>query len=512
MTTLHEKLAESLAKLRELQSDGQRVFRSGELSRIHRDRLIRAGFLRRIMKGWLISSSPGDGHDTTPWYTSFWEFCGRYCTERFGEQWHLSPEQSLLLFAENTVIPSQVVVYSPKGTNNTVELLHGTSLYDLVQKGTPPRVDIAEKNGLRFFTLEATLVRLPESFYQRFSAEAKTVLSCVKDGSGLLRRLLDGGHSTIAGRLAGAFRNTGNEKLAEEILKSMKAAGYDVRENDPFLEEQRLWGAGRDASAIEGRLRGLWEAMRQTVIDVFPPAPGLPVNRDTHLRIVSDLYQNDAYHSLSIEGYRVTFAMIERVRSGNWDPVGREDDRRSRDALAARGYWQAFQHVRDAVGKVLSGESPGQLARNGHREWYRELFQPSVAVGLIPASALAGYRGEPVFIRGSRHVPPRRETIADAMSTLFDLLDEESEPCVRAVLAHWLFGYIHPYPDGNGRIARFLMNVMLASGGYPWAVIRIDDRNRYLSALESASVEQNIEPFARFLADLTEWSFAQTDA
>ena len=73
------------------------------------------GFLRVVMKGWLIAPSPGTKPgDSTPWYASFWEFCARYCESRFGEQWHLSPEQSLLLNAENTVIPTQVVVYSPK--------------------------------------------------------------------------------------------------------------------------------------------------------------------------------------------------------------------------------------------------------------------------------------------------------------------------------------------------------------------------------------------------------------
>ena len=41
------------------------------------------------------------------------------------------------------------------------------------------------------------------------------------------------------------------------------------------------------------------------------------------------------------------------------------------------------------------------------------------------------------------------------MPALFDLLEDETEPSVRAVLGHWLVGYIHPYPDGNGRIARF---------------------------------------------------------
>jgi Fic family protein len=53
--------------------------------------------------------------------------------------------------------------------------------------------------------------------------------------------------------------------------------------------------------------------------------------------------------------------------------------------------------------------------------------------------------------------------------------------------------------DGNGRIGRFLMNVMLAASGYPWIVIPVDKRDHYMDALESGSVEQDIEPFAIFL-------------
>jgi len=62
-------------------------------------------------------------------------------------------------------------------------------------------------------------------------------------------------------------------------------------------------------------------------------------------------------------------------------------------------------------------------------------------------------------------VRPRWQAVRDAMPALFDLLEQEPEPGVRAVLGHWLLGYIHPYPDGNGRMPRFLMNAMLASGG-----------------------------------------------
>jgi hypothetical protein len=113
------------------------------------------------MKGWLISASPGaEPGDSTPWFASFWEFCARYARSRFGGKWHLSPEQSLLLHAENTVIPRQVVIYTPKGTNNSVDLLFGTSLYDLKAKEMPPEADLVEREGLRLFAPDAALIRM----------------------------------------------------------------------------------------------------------------------------------------------------------------------------------------------------------------------------------------------------------------------------------------------------------------------------------------------------------------
>ncbi len=95
------------------------------------------------------------------------------------------------------------------------------------------------------------------------------------------------------------------------------------------------------------------------------------------------------------------------------------------------------------------------------------------------------------------------------METLFDPLEKESEPAVRAVLGHWLIRYVHPYPDVNGRMARLLMNAMFASGGFPWAVVRVEDRSTYLAGLEQASVHMNAKPFADFIAERTSWSMSK---
>lgn len=510
MATPHEKLAESLTALQALQKGGRRVFKSKELSRVHRERLLGHGFVQEVMKGWLMSSSPGaQPGDSTPWYASFWEFCARYCDQRFGDGWHLSPEQSLLLLAENTVIPKQVVVYSPKGTNHNLDLLYGTSLYDL-KADLPEAGSLTERNGLRLFSPEAALVRLPESFFGRQPIETQVVLSGLRDASDLLRNLLAGGNSVKAGVIAGALRRIGRPQLADEIVKTMSAAGYTVRESDPFEPQHVFSLLPAAVPPLVGRMRAMWKSMRDTVASSFPPAPGLPADKARYLGFVDDIYQSDAYHSLSIEGYSVTPALLERVQQGNWNPDAHDDDRKSRDALAARGYWQAFQQVKAVVSDIISDANAGERVRAAHMDWYRELFQPCVAAGIIPVTALAGYRNDAVYLRTSRYVPPRWETVRDAMPELFSLLEAETHPGVRAVLGHWMFGYIHPYPDGNGRMARFVMNAMLASGGYPWTVIRVEDRTAYLSALDRASIDLDIAPFAAFIGERVQWSMKQS--
>lgn len=62
------------------------------------------------------------------------------------------------------------------------------------------------------------------------------------------------------------------------------------------------------------------------------------------------------------------------------------------------------------------------------------------------------------------HVPLNYEAVRDAMPAFFDHLREEKNSAVRVVLGYFVFVYIHPYMDGNGRMGRFLMNTMMAWG------------------------------------------------
>lgn len=505
MPTPAEKLAQSLEVLGQLQqAENKAAIRAKDLSRTHRERLIANGFLREVIKGWYIPSRPEEiSGESTPWYASFWRFCAAYLNERFGDAWCLSPEQSISYLAGNRTVPRQLMVRSPRARNRITILLHNTSLFD-VRAALPKADDTELRDGLRLFSPEAALIACSPRFFSSKPTDVRAVLLTLRDASSLLRRLLEGGHSTIAGRLAGAFRNCGRERIADDIARTMTAAGYEIRESDPFADKPEPIFSARETSPYVHRIQLMWQKMRDPVLEVFPEAPGRPRAVQAYLKRTNEAFVTDAYHSLSIEGYQVSRELIERVRSGAWNPDANPLDREQRNAMAARGYWQAYQAVLDSVRKVLQGENAGEVADHDHGAWYRELFAPSVTVGFLRPADLAGYRNAQVYIRNSMHVPMNPDAVRDALPAFFDLLRQEQEPAVRVVLGHFLFVYIHPYMDGNGRTGRFLMNVMLASGGYPWTVIPVSERRVYMSALEQASVHENITPFARFLGGLAE--------
>lgn len=217
--------------------------------------------------------------------------------------------------------------------------------------------------------------------------------------------------------------------------------------------------------------------------------------------MINEVYARDAYNSLSIEGYKVTPELIERVSNGDWSPESIDKDNETKDALAAKGYCDAFTKVLSSISDAYNKEDFNYLIDVGITQWYTSLFSPCVTAGIINNSDLAGFRKGPIYIRSSRHVPPASEQLMDSMIALKDCIAEETSFPVKAILGHFFIGYIHPFMDGNGRTARFLMNFIFIVGGYKWVVIKQETRERYLGALEAASCDKNITPFAKFILD-----------
>lgn len=508
MTTPNQKLADSLEILKSLQDKNISVFQVSALptlTRVHQKRLADAGFLKLVFKGWYLADNPEDSDgDSTFWYSNMEAFVAAYANSRFGNEWQLSPELSLLKHSGHTSISKQLMLQSPKANNQMQELPHGCSAFlyrvnpDLLAAGRAPTT-----SGLIAIPLAEALTRVSPTFFTQHQLAAQIAARQV-DISTLIASLLEGGHSKVAGRLAGALRAVGRENDASQMVETMKAAGYVVSETNPFERPLADIGGRPNESPYVQRIQAMWSNMRSDVIARFESvALQAPFSPEELLADISARYVADAYHSLSIEGYRVNAALIEKVRSGGWSPLTNPEDRQTRDAMAAKGYAEVHKRVSGLIGKVTSGESDAiSTFKSDFSQWYVTLFSPSVTAGILKAGDLAGYRNNLVFIRNALHVPLAPEAVRDCMPALMDLLQAEEHPAVRAVLGHFIFVFIHPYMDGNGRLSRFLMNYMLTTGGYPWTIVTVQSRKRYLAALEQASTYGNIKPFADLIAEL----------
>lgn len=501
MAKPNENLAGSLRLLKAAQDQGKKVFRSTDFTRIHRERLVTNGFLSEVVKGWYTISRPSekDG-DSTAWYASFFEFVAAYCEARFGSEWHLSPDASLAAQTGNTSVPRQVLVYAAQGSNNNLQLKYDTSIFDYQAKNFKISEVVRLPNGLRVLSEVAALVQASPTVFVEQPDDIQIAFARIKDVSELLAKLLDGGHSKVAGRMAGAFRALGRNEDADRIVNTMKATGYVVNEQNPFSKPVTVWERPPQSPYVM-RIELMWESMRKDILGMFPEAPGIPTEISPYIADINDRHVEDAYHSLSIEGYQVSEALIEKIANGTWEPDENSSDSKDKDAMAAKGYHDAFEEVRKSVTRILSLEESGKVVSRDHHDWYMKLFGPAVRAGLLEAKNLAGYRSWPIYIRNARHVPPSHEAVRDLMPALFELISKEPDPAVRAILGHFIFVYIHPYGDGNGRMGRFLMNAMLASGGYPWTVVKVQDRTRYMEALGQASSNGDIKPFVQFITE-----------
>jgi hypothetical protein len=497
MPTAHETLARHLETALKVAKNN--VVQSAQIPSRTRQYLVASGCLLEVIKGWYLLAPPGvKAGDTTLWHGNFWNFLNEYLRERFGNDYCLAAEASLDLWGGKMQTPVQVIIMTKSGGVGKTDLAFGTSI---MTYRDPPRFpdEPAQFEGLNVMSRGMALAKVSATYYQKDDVTAQVVLK-ITPAEELARELLRWNKPPAANRVVGALLAMREEKKAKDVRALLDAAKFTIEPENPFEDRTIFLDSRITVSPYAGRIRLLWAKMRDGVIENFPAPPETESSKADYLAEVEDIYKHDAYNSLSIEGYSVTPELIELVRSGKYlDET--EENQKQRDAMAARGYYQAFQVVKKSVGMILDGAIPGDVVDEDLQTWYQQLFAPFVDAGINPAYSYAGYRERRVFITNSMHVPPPKDAVPDAMEALFELLKNEANPAVRAIVGHFIFVFIHPYSDGNGRVARFLLNTMLASGGYQWTVIRLKRRNDYMAALEAASVGADIAPFTRFVAE-----------
>jgi hypothetical protein len=193
MATPSEKLASSLEILKGLQDKNIVAIRTRQLTRTHRERLLKNGFIKEVHSGWYIISSPDqqDG-DSTYWYSSYWKFCAEYLNHKFKNQWFISAEQSLMIHAGNWTVPKQLIIRSAKANNFKTDLPFDTSLFQ-IKSTLPQQSEIVVIDGLTLMSVSSALVNAAPNTFTQNATDVRTALSVIKSSSDILAILLNGG-------------------------------------------------------------------------------------------------------------------------------------------------------------------------------------------------------------------------------------------------------------------------------------------------------------------------------
>jgi Fic family protein len=315
-------------------------------------------------------------------------------------------------------------------------------------------------------------------------------------------------HPVVVKRLSQIARELQNDRLADQ-LEALLAAEY------PHRIGRGKTGVGKGLSVPQYIIKlppagTAWQERHAATYAHFRDVIGgliARLEREAHRASTATLLEQareaktyDAYHSTTIEGYRISPEEVSAVLRNR--PVAGQAPEQVRARMAIAGYGHAFERclriLRDASGSVPISEI---LIADLHAD----LFAPSVEAGIVSAEELRGYRREPAYLRGSRYVPPGPDKVPALMVQYSELTNAVvGRPILRAILAHLDFVTIHPFADGNGRLARFLMNLALVGEGLPWVTLRAEDRFEYFHSLEAAQVGEDPIPFARFLLTYVE--------
>jgi Fic family protein len=197
-----------------------------------------------------------------------------------------------------------------------------------------------------------------------------------------------------------------------------------------------------------------------------------PLSRETVLSL-KDYYKIGlTWSSNAMEGNILTESETKVVLEDGLTIGGKP----LRDHLEAQGHAEAFDYMLGLVNKsTLSEEDILAL----HRLFYIKIDEANAGV----------YRKSQVFISGSRYPLPGPDKVPILMKDMIKKIASyrsSEHPVIAAARAHLDFVFIHPFIDGNGRVARLLMNLILLQHGYNIALISPVLRAEYISSIEAA--------------------------
>lgn len=158
-----------------------------------------------------------------------------------------------------------------------------------------------------------------------------------------------------------------------------------------------------------------------------------------------------------------------------------------KEHLEVLGHSEAFSFIHDiASGELLTEKDLLKIH--------------SLVYGRVDKDQAGVYRDKRIFLSGSKYSFPKPDEVQQLMSEFFNRLStlkKELHPVILAAQAHKKFVFIHPFVDGNGRVGRLLMNLLLIQAGHLITIIPPVLRSEYIASLEKAHTDDS--DFIRFI-------------
>lgn len=239
-------------------------------------------------------------------------------------------------------------------------------------------------------------------------------------------------------------------------------------------------------------------------IDALRPLPA-----DQLGRAMQRLRLEWTYHSNAIEGNQLTYGETRALLLHGVTAQGKP----LKDHLDIKGHREALDYLE----RFVRSEEP--LALTNVRELHKLLLGDTYEIEVEEPDGRrsnrtkdgGAFKDHPNNVRtatGEIHYYAAPEETPALMTDLIDWLrneqarveDETLHPVVYAAAFHHRFVSIHPFPDGNGRMARLLMNLVLMRAGYVPAVVRQEAREAYYGVLAQADGGE-LAPFTAFIAE-----------
>ena len=175
------------------------------------------------------------------------------------------------------------------------------------------------------------------------------------------------------------------------------------------------------------------------------------------------------------------------VKVLNGEVVGVNPDKVRKIINQKNAFLKVLQMAKDKV----------ELDENTLKDLHQILCEGEAEVGGL-------YRRVNISVKGSNHTPCSYEKVYDRMDKYFVFMQEGPKGDLWEYISylHLQLAKIHPFLDGNGRLARLVLNYELMKNGFMPVIITSDERDKYFSALESFKVDKDIKPFMDFLEDL----------